>query len=54
MEMIKNVFGFMVKLLMIVVEILVTLMLLAAKLILMLTFTMFKITLGLIRVAEYN
>lgn len=52
--MIKNVFGFMVKLLMIVVKILVAIMLLVAKLILMLTFTMFKTTLGLIRVAEYN
>lgn len=54
MEKIKNILRFMVKSLVIVGKLSAAVMVLVAKVMLILTFAIFKITFGLIRVAEYN
>ena len=54
MEKIKYILGFMVKSLVRVVKLSAAFIVLVAKVMLILTFAIFKITFGLIRVAEYN
>lgn len=54
MDVVKNILSFMVKLLVVATKLSVAALVLVAKVMLILTFAIFKIVFGMIRMAECN